>query len=274
MPAERKVRTVWEVTTPRSEEVTELRPGEETTMREWLERSGKLLPNFQKPVVQKPVVQAGVKESSPDPLDLSIQRTTEEAYQRAFFLQGSTKISGAIGGSVQINWLDIEVTLVGGDSPRRLDMIGAVGDDSYVVVELKAAKGASPFEAIQKVLSYACSVRGNELTLASHPSWTTDSDRGDIPDYSSNTKYKGKYLVVGGPKGYWADWKDHWGLIFAAGTKWLVESGLVGYRLIFVEFPDIDFKGQKGDRATYTPRVDSEVVWTALFEACATGSEQ
>jgi hypothetical protein len=236
-------------------------------MNEWLEKAGHILPGF-----QKPVWQADGNAPNHGSLNLSIQRTSEEAYQRAFFLQGTTKVSGVTGvssGFLEINWLDIEVTVVRGE--RRLDMIGAVGKTPCVVAELKNTNGASPFEAIQKVLSYACIVRGNKATLTSHPSWKTDLENGDIPEYWPG--YNGKYLVVGGPKGYWEMWKDHWGLIVAAGTKWLVESGLVGYRLILVEFPDIDFESQRGETATYTPRVASEVVWTALFEACADGSE-
>lgn len=256
--------SVWKATTPRSELAGELRRGEQISMRAWLEKAHWLLPNFESFV--RP---AGGNPGQPGPLNLAIQRTSEAAYQRAFFLQRATKVSGSLCGCFQIDWLDIEVPVVGGVDPRRpsLDMIGEVNGTPCVIAELKDVGGTSPFDAIQEVLSYGCSTRDNHLALTGHPGWTSDSERGDIPEYWS--RYKGKYLVVGGPYRYWETWKSHWALIWAAGAKWLVESGLSGHRLIFVAFPEVDFSAQKGEKDRYAPRLENDDIWTVLSEAHA-----
>jgi hypothetical protein len=256
--------TVWEATTPRSEALGELRSGEQTTMKTWLEKADHLLPSF-----VNLVSQVDGKTGSPGELDLRITDTNEKAYQRAFFRPKPTEVSGSSSGTIKIDWLDIEVPVVGGAAPRRpcLDMIGAVDGKPCLIAELKDEGGKSPFYAVQEVLSYACRARDNHLTLTSHSSWTSDNGHGVIDEYWRH--YEGKYLIVGGPDGYWKTWIAQWNLIVAVGSKWLVDSGLVGHRLLFVSFPEIDFLEQKPTDDKYTPSVPGSATWTVLFEAHA-----
>ena len=38
---------------------------------------------------------------------------------------------------------------------------------------------------------------------------------------------------------------------------------------MFVSFPTVNFKDQKGEKGSYTPRVEKDSTWTVLFEAHA-----
>ena len=269
LAGERGVETVWEANTPRSDAPGELRTGELITMKEWLTQASHVLPKF-----GNFVPRTDDKPGVPNPLPLSIGDTGEKAFQRAFFLQRKTTVLGSSAGPIAIEWLDIETAVVNGPASRRpcLDMIGAIHGTPCVIAELKAAGGTSPFDAIQEVLSYGCSARDNHSALTSHPGWASKEECGDIPHFWP--RYEGKYLMVGGPNEYWEKWKDQWGLVVAAGTKWLVDSGLVGHQLIFVAFPQVDFRTQKGESETYTPRVGQDCSWTVLFEAHASAENR
>lgn len=255
--------TVWQANTPNSLAEVILSSGETATMKSVLAELRRVIPDFHNPVSRG---ESGT-QGNPGALNLLIQDTSEKAYQRAFFLHGESRIVGTseANGSIVVKWLDIEVPVVHGAAPRRLslDLIGAVDGKASVIAELKAEDGTSPFHAVQEVLSYGCRAKENHKHLTSHTSYINNEQEHPIASYWPT--YEGKYLVVGGPEEYWAKWQGYWDLILAVSTKWLVNSGLTGHRLMFVSFPSTDFREQKTSLEKYTPRV-GESRWTLLFE--------
>ena len=249
--------------TPRSNAEGSLQHGGEvTTMNKHLATMRSVIPIFVNLVPDE----QNVAKSKPNPLDLQIGDIKEKAYQRAFFLQKRVRVQGAAHGDVCVDWLDIEVPVIEGDKPRRpsLDMIGFVDGMSHLIAELKGPEGESPFHAIQELLSYACCARDNHARLVSHPSWKNGKEHGQIPNYWP--EYKGKYLVVSGPREYWNKWRDQLALIAAAGSSWLIDSGLRGHRLILAEFDDENFAAQRMAESKYAPQVKSNI-WSVLYEA-------
>jgi len=230
-------------------------------MKAMLKELRRVIPDFHSHI---PLCEIGAW-GSPKALRLDIQSTSEAAYQRAFFRQRSTRISGSTDAPIDITWLDIEVPVVPGNTGRRhaLDMIGAVDGTPSVIAELKGVNGTSPFNAIQEVLSYGCRAREHYKQLMSHPRAT--SSLGDIEISKYWPTYDGKYLIVGAPEQYWVKWKAHWELVLAVGSKWFVQSGLRGHRLIFAAFPAVDFKKQKARQRLYTPAA-AENHWSVISE--------
>lgn len=254
--------TVWEANTPRSKAVRVCPGRGDTSMSALLKELEVALPRFVNVVSHEHICRA----TSPQPLALEITDTEEKAYQRAFFLARSTRIKGSAVGNIDAEWLDFEVPVVNNNSPRRpsLDLIGKAEGSPSMIVELKKAGGQSPFHAVLEALSYAQCAHSNHLTLNSHPEFKVLGKVNAIPAYWP--KYKGKYIVVGGPDLYWKPWMPYLDRIAAAGVRWLKSSSLHGHHLMFVSFPSQDFKRQKGSKPTYTPH-PLKTDWTVLFEA-------
>jgi hypothetical protein len=202
----------------------------------------------------------------PGAIDLEIEDTGEKAYQRAFFLARKTRIKGSLLGDIDASWLDIEVPVVNSNISRRscLDMIGMVKGVPSMIVELKDDRGQSPFQAIHEVLSYGQCASKNCLDLKSRARVTASGKSIDVSAYWP--QYRGQYLVVGGPDDYWRRWENHFGVIAAAGVRWLADSELKGHHLMFVAYAGEDFKKQKGELAKYTPHALT-CDWRVLFEA-------
>jgi len=146
-------------------------------------------------------------------------------------------------------------------------MIGqAVGTSSFVIAELKACRGASPFYAIQEVLSYALYAMKYRDKLSSHKAFINGKQNIEVRKYWHD--YECRYLIVGAPCSYWRIWSDHKDKIKEAGAKWLAESGLSQHRLLIVKYEDEDFKSQKHENNRYLPcvRNGKNKPWRVLYE--------
>jgi len=207
-----------------------------------------------------------------DPVTLDIRHTNEPAYQRAFFLASPTRLQGGDDTTTEINWLDLEVPVLVGNG-KRLDLIGKI-KDKFVIAELKCnpiAKdgsklGESPLYAIFEGLDYALSAKEaakNRITLRYHLSDKAPTNYW--PDYEDCA-----YLIIGANTSYWEKrgegevcWKDHIDKLKEVG-EWI--KNRCGYKILFVEFDDEDFLGQKDKKPLYRPQLlnNKNNIWREL----------
>lgn len=200
---------------------------------------------------------------------LKIRATNEAAYQRAFFMSDITTIKNLKGSDAdkKIIWFDLEVPVVA-NSTKQLDLIGKI-DNDFVVAEIKCLPsgklGESPLYAALEGLEYALLAKKamsdkDLFKLRCHSNAKVSENYW--MDYNDC-----KYIIVGTTTKHWDKasrgkecWRDHIGKLEEV-AEWIETK--YGYILIFIEYLDEDFRGQKGQKKLYKPKLinNPEAIW-------------
>lgn len=203
----------------------------------------------------------GCKTSPGKPSRL-IRDVGEKAAQRAYFFLGKTKI-----GLDEVQWLDAEIPICPGKSPRRrcMDLFGhwRANSNHHVLAELKFSMryGNSPAYALFEALAYGASLYANRNSadLRGHGSVSLKVDT--FPD-----------LIVAANRSYWNSWRELSLRLFelSSGLERVLATPFSARppRILWACFSDIDFRIQRGPSDTYEPKVPPDSTdWKLLVSA-------
>ncbi|MBU2102991.1 MAG: hypothetical protein KKF80_06300 [Candidatus Omnitrophica bacterium] len=192
-----------------------------------------------------------IDEQGLSPFSLVIDDVREKAYQRAFFIYSPTTIIRKNKKPMRINWLDIEVP-VNLRSERRIDLIGKIPRVGFAIAEIKSRPGGeeSPLYAVLEALRYVLMVKvsiRNDMNMRCH------NNANAIRNYWENYD-DSKYLIAGANTSLWdaKGWRTHIGKVNEIGA-WIQVN--CGYRVLFVEYANEFFIGQRNYRRKYVPQL-------------------
>jgi hypothetical protein len=222
--------------------------------------------------------------SHPHEINLSsIADTGEKAFQRALLNSGITYLQFPYNLE-KILWLDGELPVIMNKSPRRMcvDLIGQI-EGVQAIVELKYGKGSAtdhPEYAALELLTYyyLILINGDKLhenkiyhtnKVLQERYWVSLSSEGFIPYGGANWRIMNlnsyPKLIIAANKSYWNYWfkridREHY-------LEWIMS--LVkefDVNLTVFETEDIDFKIQKGDLDSYSPKIEGSNTWNRLTQ--------
>lgn len=201
---------------------------------------------------------AYVNEDQPYPTkpgtpEFYIGDTNEKAYQRAFFQKDNIQVDNYL----EFTPLDMEIPVFRGENPRRpsLDMIGLSKESTLVLSELKIASGTSPVWGIWELIKYAKSIIENRKHLSTHSGFKFEDKSISIKSNYWLDDTRLSHLLLAAPPDYWEKWRPYLERFQQLGDS-LVARYKLNSVLQFVQYPEIDFLGQKGDKAKYWPKTE------------------
>lgn len=163
---------------------------------------------------------AGYPKSRPGKFNPSVSQdnTGETAYQRSLFTSISIAVSNP---EVEITWLDMELPVVFGVSPRRpsLDLLGRDQNDRLVFCELKYDKPSSvlkpntkprtnsPVFALREVLTNHNHVKNNCRQLQDENIY--HDNRKETWDWTDCENPNKILLLVVANHTYWKRWREY-----------------------------------------------------------------
>lgn len=144
---------------------------------------------------------------SPKRYKLETGDNKEKAYQRAIFLKGSSNFCGK-----EIKWIDMEVPVIPGGSPRRpsLDLLGKI-DKQYVIVELKIKNGNDqtgecPLKGFGELLFYNYNLAKYNNQLKLHENALLENN--SRYDYIHDIVGVNALSIFAANKYYWDYWRQ------------------------------------------------------------------